>query len=313
MKKSVFISILLCMIIIVNVFYFFVIIRNDTDAFDLQDTKAIINDYYGDIDKNYIVYNSCIVDLKTSNSNNIVVKGYKLIYNIHKNIDGTFWCVAQNSIKDYILHIDEKYSILKVIETDEIPLRFFEYKNMMLGLFLENSCGVLKVIYSENIDNEPFIENILVEQPSIGNYLFENIHIKEHMIAYKMATEVDTWYVKDNDDKRWKFNSKDRCFGFVDDTSLLFYKNIFENIGIGYLYLYDYTKQSNKPIGIINQFSIQHPSVDATGKYLYCLGANVSSSDLSGFRPCFVDLQKRRKQTINCDLGNPSTVQFFNE
>ena len=241
----------------------------------------------------------------------IHIDKYKHIHYLLPRLNGGYYCAAiGNDGMKYLLSLNDKRTVISLIKVDNLPAKLFECKNMLFALYVDDD-AVLYIVDFQREKQELLIDGISIDGSNkeyfykdvqgyfemheyeyqeyiksgkdllftlFDNKCFENIYVCDTSIAYKTVGIENEWIVKQGKNK-YLFSSADRCFGFVGNNELLFYKSISLGLyDIGFFYKYDYIKKIKSDFKALFNRGIIQGEVFDDKKILYfssTVGENV--------------------------------------
>ncbi len=251
---------------------------------------------------------------KNGQYKNFIIEGYKHIHCLVKNDVGEFFCAAisDNDIK-FLIKLDSNRQVLSKIEVKYLPSKIFVYQKKFIAYYIGDGSALLYEVDFDKSDLKVIFDDVSISDSNTAKLIdgyykgfneyfdlydyeydeyirngkdllytlfdygcFEDVYVYGDAVVYMTAeqNEKSQWKAKSDNYEKCFLNG-DRCFGFVGDTSLLFYKKlhlVFFDLGL--FYFYDYINETKSNFKIILNKEILYGSIDDAREKLYFNSSN---------------------------------------
>lgn len=239
----------------------------------------------------------------------IHIDGYEHIHYLLPRRNGGYYCAAigNDGIK-YLLSLNNKKIVDSFVQVSNLPAKLFEAKDGLVVYYISDGEAKLYSVDFTSGRQNLLVDGISIygsrwsgimgrresEQEFFDLYeykyeeyiksgkdllftlfdekCFENVHINDTSIVYKTAKSKDKqeWTVKHGEEKIC-FSNGDRCFGFVGESELMFYKCLSLGLyDVGLFYKYDYIKEKKLSFEfVLNQGIIKGESFEDKRKFYF--------------------------------------------
>lgn len=239
----------------------------------------------------------------------ISVDGYNHIHYLLHRTKGGYYCAAiGNDGLKYLLSLNDKKRVVSFVEVSNLPAKLFEYKDGLVAYYVCDSEAKLYCVDFQSRAQTLLIDGISIADSGASEFIekyfedtqkyfdlyefeykqylesgkdllytlfdekcFENVHINNGSVVYRTnkSEDVPKWIIKE-DSGISDFLNGDRCFGFVDESVLLFYKCLHLGLyDVGLFYKYDYARDRKFDYRIVFNTGILQGKISGNKEKLY--------------------------------------------
>lgn len=219
------------------------------------------------------------------------IDGYKHIHYLLPRTNGGYYCAAiGNDNLKYILSLDDKMVVDSFVEVRNLPSKLYEHKGTVAAYYICDGEAELYSVDFQMGKQIMLVDGISIADSwsieSIKNHYkdeqkyfdiyeyeyekylksgkdlmftlfdfkcFESVYLNDTSVVYKTdkTKNEHVWIAKQKEEEIC-FSNSDRCFGFVGESELLFYKCL--NLGlydVGCFYKYDYVSEIKSDFKVV--------------------------------------------------------------